>query len=246
MQMKEVKKFRIPWSILSTMLLSGCFLFSSCLKNKDSTVNGPKSQLAVANYVVNGASFDIAIDNTKINTTPIGFGRGISSDTIPYVPVGAGINNLKLSSGTDIVINNNVALEAGVSYSLFLYDTLKNNRVKAWLITDNLVRIDSLAAVRFLQFIPRADTLTLLLTKGSVSYYVNESYIGHKFEPGTGKEFVPVPVGNYDITLQRKDTVIFKQSAVSMLPGKIYSIVSKGIKNGTGDYKENFTVVRHN
>ncbi|MEO5995736.1 MAG: DUF4397 domain-containing protein [Chitinophagaceae bacterium] len=238
------------FTIGKTVILFLCsgVLFSSCLKNKDSTGDGPKSQMAITNYVVNGASFNVLYDNTTITTAPLSFGNSISNGSGAYVPFSAGIHNFKLNSGTDLVADNSISLETGKNYSIFLYDTLKNNKVKSLMLTDDLVAVDTTVAKgRFLQFIPGADSLTLYLAKDTLLFAVRDTYIGNKSEPGSENTFFMIlPPGSYQLQLQRNNTVIFQQASISMLRGKLYSFVCTGTINGTGVYKERVSVVQHN
>ena len=246
--MNIYNKFSARTYLAVGLIICSSTLFTSCLKNKDSTGDGPKAQMAITNYVVNGASFNVLYDNTTTTTTPLSFGNGISTGLGAYAPFSAGIHNFKLNSGTDFAADNSISLETGKSYSFFLYDTLKNNKVKSWLLTDDLTTADTtIAKARFLQFIPGADSLTLYLAKDTLLFAVRDTYIGNKSEPGLENTFfMNLPPGNYQLQLQRNSAVIFQQASVSMLRGKLYSFVCSGTINGTGVYKENVSVVQHN
>ncbi len=231
---------------ITGLLFCCCLLFSSCLKNKDSTGNGPKSQVAITNYVVNG-SFNVLLDNTLVTTAPLGFGSTIATGVGGYAPVGSGLHNLKFTSGTNIIIDNTISLTSGINYSLFVYDTLQNNKVKELLLTDDLTSIDTVGRVRFLQFIPGADSLTISFKKDVVEYLTSDLYIGNKTSKVTAVAFsLALPPGNYQIILKRKGVTIFQQAAFNVTAGKLYTLIAKGVVSGTGDYKESVSIVQQN
>ncbi len=228
-----------------TLLLCCCFFFSSCLKNKDSTGNGPKSQVAITNFVVN-ASINVILDNTALSAVPLGFGEGVSTGMGGYIPLGSGLHNLKLSSNSNVITDNTISITSGINYSFFIYDTLQNNRVKTLLLTDDLTAIDTVARARFLQFIPGADTLTLTLKKDT-TYTITDTYLGNKkTEVSTVAFSYALRPGSYQVTLQRKGVAIFQQAGFTATAGKLYSFIAKGIVGGTGNYKEVVSVVQHN
>jgi hypothetical protein len=229
------------------LFLGSCLLYCSCLKNKDSTGDGPKARMSITNYVVNGAAFDISFDDIKITSAALAFGNSIPGGSGGYEPFGAGIHNFKLVSGTALVFDNSLFLDPGKSYSVFFYDTLKNNKVKSLIFTDDLTVVDTIGKARFLQFIPRTDSLTLILTRDTLVFAVRDTYIGNKPDPSTESDFfMNLPPGNYQVQLQSNTSVLFQQSSFSILPGKLYSFVAKGVINGSGDYKERVTIVQHN
>lgn len=229
------------------LLLGSCMLLSSCLKNKDSTGDGPKAQMSITNYVVNAAALDISFDDARITTAPLAFGNSIAGGTGGYLPFGAGIHNFKLVSGTDPVFDNSLFLDPGKSYSVFFYDTLKNNKVKTIILTDELVVVDTIAKARFLQFIPRSDSLTLILKRDTLIIAIRDAYMGNKPNASSESDFFEnLPPGNYQLQLQSNSSVLFQQASFVVLPGKLYSFIARGVVNGSGDYKERVTVVQHN
>lgn len=205
-----------------------------------------KSQMAITNFVVNG-SFNVFLDNTLLTTAPLGFGSSVANGVGGYAPIGSGLHNLKFTSGTNIIIDNTISLSSGNNYSLFVYDTLQNNKVKALLLTDDLTSIDTVGRLRFLQFIPGADSLTLSFKKDVVEYSTSELYIGNKASLITAVTFsLALPPGNYQIILKRKGVPIFQQAAFTITAGKLYTLISRGVISGTGDYKESVSVVQQN
>jgi hypothetical protein len=231
---------------ITGFLFGSCMLFSSCLKNKDSTGDGPKSQVAITNYIVNG-SFNVLLDNALLTIAPLSFGSSVATGMGGYAPIGSGLHNLKFTSGSNIIIDNTISLKSGINYSLFVYDTLQNNKVKTLLLTDDLTAIDTVARVRFLQFIPGVDSLTISFKKDVVEDSTSDIYIGNKKSKVTAVAFsLALPPGNYQIILKRKGVTIFQQAAFNVIAGKLYTLISRGIISGTGDYKENVSVVQQN
>ncbi len=235
--------------IKGCLVLCSCFFFFSCLKNKDTTANGPKARITVSNYVVNSGAFNILYDGGALTAAPLAYGKSFDSG---YIPVGAGIHNLKLTSGADVIADNTVSVQTGFTYSLFLYDTLKNNTAKAWLVEDNMVAVDTVAKARFLQFIPlpATDSLTFRLINNTLGYDIKDDFVGNKSAPGTGSEFFAnLPPGAYQVQLIRKNLptpIIYTLPSYTLERGKLYTFIAKGLVNGTGEYAIGLIVVKNN
>ena len=235
--------FRLP-----SRLFVLVFLFmSSCLKNSDETARGPKSDIVVSNFVVTGNALDAWWDNDKLNANPLEFGSATGSPGSLYTAVGSGLHSIRLSSGNISVYNKNFSFEAGVKYSLFTYDSLQNEAVKVLLLKDDTATIDTLARMRFLQFIPGPDTLSLVLVNTNTGFRVTGSYIESKTLTGSENEFsLLLPPADYSMILQRKNVTIAELPSFDARARKIYTIVSKGIVNGTGTYQQGIEVIQHN
>jgi len=234
----------VSYKIIMLLFCSG-LLISSCLKSKDDTGNGAKSQLSITNYVVNG-SLGIMFDNSALTMAPIGYGNGIATGTGGYASLGSGLHNMKLATGVSLISDNTISLTPAYNYSLFYYDTLKNNKVRSLLLTDDLTTIDTVGRARFLQFIPGADSLTLYISKDTLTYSIRDTYVGNKTVKVDPVAFsVSLKPTLYKVMLQRKGVTIV-QDTITVQAGKIYSFIAKGVIGGAGVYKESVTVVHHN
>ena len=247
--MKKLPGFFAILKMKGWLLLCSCFFLISCLKNKDTTANGPKARITVGNYVVNSAAFNILYDAGALTTAPLAYGKSFDSG---YIPVGAGIHNLTITSGTDVIASNSISVQTGISYSLFLYDTLKNKTVKAWLVEDIMVAVDTVAKARFLQFIPLPanDSLTFRLTNNLRGYEIIDAFVGNKSAPGNGSDFFAnLQPGTYQVQLLRKNLpvpVIYTLPSYTVERGRLYTFIAKGTVNGTGEYAIGLNVVKNN
>lgn len=225
---------------------------TSCLKNEDGTANGPKAEMVISNYAVNNAAFDVAFDNSSLTTTPLSFGAGTGSGTNLYTKLAAGTHSIRLSAGNNVAIDNIFSLTADRKYSFFVYDTLKTASIKSLLLKDEIIPVDTIAKGRFLQFIPRSDTLTIKLTKNANpavgdTLAASDLYMGRKSLTSSSINFfLLLKPGDYKLELLKNDSLIFRQSSFSAIAGKVYSFIAKGVKNGTGVYEQNITVLQHN
>lgn len=225
---------------------------TSCLKNSDNFENGPKAQVLISNYVVNNAVFDVSFDNSSLTATPLSFGSGTGSSTDLYVNLVAGMHTIVINSGNKVVVDNVFSLSANRRYSFFLYDTLKNDSLKILMLTDDVVPVDTMAKSRFIQFIPN-DSLTITTIKNTSSpvagdtLVASDRYIGKKSITGSAIGFSTIfKPGDYKIQLSRNGNVIFTQASFVFLPGKVYSLIARGVMNGTGVYKETIAILQNN
>jgi hypothetical protein len=242
---KPVKLNQLCFSKAIVLPLFICLFFTSCLKNKDNTANGPKSQVAVTNFVVND-SINILYDNTAVTKAPLAFGGGLATTTSGYVSFAAGLHNFKVSSGTTFSSDNTIAFQAGSNYSLFFYDTLQNSKLKSLLLKDDLSTVNTIANLRFLQFIPESDSLTISFKKDT-TYILSDAYVGKKTNPESAFGFsYSLTPGSYQVNLVRNGNSIFRIDSLLLQAGKFYSFIARGVVNGTGTYKEAMVVVQNN
>jgi hypothetical protein len=223
-----------------------CLFASSCLKNSDETARGPKSEIAARNFVVTGNTLDVWWDNDKINDTPLEFGSATGAAGRLYTTVGGGLHAIRITANNIPVYNKIFSFETGARYSVFAYDSLKNEAVKVLILKDDTAVVDTVARLRFLQFIPGPDTLTAVLVNNNLGYNISRSYLGNNIS-GSENEFALVlPPATYSILLRRKNTTIAQLPSFNATAGKNYSLISKGIVNGTGPYQQTIQVVAHN
>ncbi|MEJ7766511.1 MAG: hypothetical protein WKF89_01780 [Chitinophagaceae bacterium] len=228
-----------------SLVIALCSLLASCLKNTDSFDKGPKAEMVIINYVVNNASFEYAFANLNITSVPVPFGSATSLPGALYTKYAAGTHEIRFSSGNNST-NHLVSLIAGKKYSLFIYDTLRNSGVRKLLLQDEILPVDTIAKGRFLQFVPGNDSLTIVFTKSNDSLALDQPYIGNLAITGSIIDFtIQFPPGVYEVKLKRKSRLLYQASFI-LLPGKVYSFISKGLVNGTGLYKETLTLLQHN
>lgn len=232
---------------LPGMFIAITLFFSACLKNMDNTDSGPKAGLSVTNLVLNADPVDIYVNETKVNTTALTFGSTTGNSMNPYIPVAAGTHTLQVNAAVQTVLQKNVSLQAAKRYSLYLFDTLKNNNVRVILLSDDTTSTDTLARVRFLHFVPGRDTLSAILYSGTSGFQVTDTYFGNYNLPDAEVPFsIRVRPGDYRIELRNRNKLLFEQASYTLKAGKLYTFLARGATGGTGNYKESITIIQHN
>ncbi len=240
----------LSWSNIKSFLfisVAGLIVLVSCNKNNENTGSGPKTKLSITHLIVNAPALDVFLDGTKMNSQQFSFGSTIIANSSIYNEISPGIHMLKVSAGNSTYLEKNILLVKDSSYSLFFYDSLLNDRIKAMLIEDIKVPDTSLAKARFFHMVPGDDTLKALFIKDTLQYPVGETYLGKKFSPEGSYPFnISFKPGTYRLDLIKENQSIFSRGAFNAEAGKIYSIIATGAKGGTGVYKESITILQHN
>jgi hypothetical protein len=218
---------------ISVMIVA--LLFSACLKNEDNTAEGPKGQLAVINVSFNTAAIDLTVDKNKVTTTPVAFGTASGSAGNNYLSVQAGLRQMLLTGASATYLDKMYAVDANKYYSMFVFDTMKNNLANVYILNDDTTTVDTLAKARFFHFIPGKDTLSALLIKTNTS--TDTALLGSNvtyLSSVTSGFPVLVKPGSYRLELKRSGSIIYKDTPVVIQARKLYSFIAKGVSGGMG------------
>ena len=154
---------------------------------------------------------------------------------------------LKFSlDGSKVVVDGKFTLADKGNYSLFLYDTLLNNKIKALLLNHNLgAPGKGKTSVRFLHLSPNAATVDIDLFKNkdkdSLRWVNNTAYVGDKPDVKTLSAFQAVASGDYHVKIKTKTgtkvTTILDIPSVKLVEGKVVTLYLGGLTNGTATTK---------
>ncbi len=217
--MKSLKAFAVA-AMIGALTLVGC--------SDDDKATGP--QLSNARVLVVHASpdapgVDILVDNVKVNTQPLTFPNNTG-----YLSATAGNRNIKVNAaGTSTsVINTNLDLSAGVSYSVFASDTLAS--IELLVLQDDLgAPASGKSHVRFVHLSPNAPAVDITLADGTV-IFGNKAF-------GQYTPFTPLTAGTYNlqVRLAGSPTVVLNLPNIVLENGKIYTVFARGLVGGSGD-----------
>jgi hypothetical protein len=231
------------------LLWIGCLLIS-CNKSLNQSSN--KAYIAVTNLVQGGSPVNISFNNSLITTS--GLLAYDSTTGFPgnhYVPVISGIRNFKAgpSSSDSGYLNGNVGLQSNVYYSIFLYDTLSAGRAEALILQDNLTApADTMAAFRFLNLYPFADTLYYMLTDSTDTLALG-------FIPYVGPEALPtylsafnyqIHTGTYGFGYLLDSVNIAPIDTITLTGGKLYTIYALDSAGSVGQGIPTTRMLQHN
>ena len=128
------------------------------------------------------------------------------------------------------VSNTPVTLEDGKHYSYYLsgfYNTTAKT-VDSFIVEDDLPAIDlSTTYVRFVNAIANANPMTLYAKNTTTA---TETAIGAEMAYEGAGAFVSIPGGTYDLSTRYagSSTNAISRTAVSFVPGKVYTISARG------------------
>jgi len=166
---------------------------------------------------------DLLVDNTIVGT-----GLAFPNNT-GYLNVSAGSRNIKVNvTGTSTtVINANVSVTSGTSYSVFAVDSVA--AISALVLSDDLTTpAAGKAHVRFVHLSPNAPAVDVAVQGGGV-VFGNKAFTEYT-------AFTPLDAGTYDLEVRvaGTSTVVLPLNGIALQAGKIYTVFAKGFVGGAG------------
>lgn len=161
------------------------------------------------------------------------------SEFTKYLEVPTGLTNIKVlpdglsaPSATSAVIDADVTLQAGNSYSVYATDVVAT--LQPLLLTDDDRPIGTEARVRLIHGSPTAGAVDIYVVgAGADITDVSPTFADIPFRAETG--YVPLATGDYDVVVTpagSKDSAIY--AAISLENGKIYTAVARDGFGGGG------------
>lgn len=190
--------------------------------------SSPTAPAAKARVMAIHASPDAPAVDLLVDGAVAGSGLAFPNNT-PYLEVPAGTRNVKVNVGgtTTTVINANVAVSGGASYSVFANGPVSS--IGALVITDDLTApAAGKAHVRFVHLSPDAPAVDVAVTGGPV-LFADKSFQQYS-------AFTPVNAGTYDleVRLAGTSTVVLPLPGITLQAGKIYTVFARGFVGGSG------------
>jgi len=209
----------LAMAILATLSLA------SCGSDDDSN---PVAPAAPARVMAVHASPDAPAVDLLVDGAVAGTGLAFPNNTA-YLDVAAGTRNVKVNVAgtTNTVINANVPVNGGVSYTVFASDVVANIGTVV-LVDDLTAPASGKAHVRFVHLSPDAPAVDVAVQGGPV-LFANQA-----FKQST--PFTPVDAGTYDleVRLAGTSTVALPLNGIALQAGKIYTVFAKGLVSGSG------------
>lgn len=217
------KKILLP----GILLIAGVgLLFSAC--NKEDAVVTPAKTYAkvmVVHASPNAPAVDLLIDNSKVNSTGLGFPNNTG-----YLNVESGKRNIKVTaSGTlTSVIAADLDFAKDMNYSIFAVDSL--SKISPIVLTDDLTTpATGKAHVRFIHLSPNAPAVDVAVASSGAVVFGNKQFKEYT-------SFTPLDAGDYnlDVRVAGTSTVALVLPKITLESGKIYTIFAKGFLGATG------------
>lgn len=201
----------------SFFLISAGLLLQSC--SKDPAPVPELAYLSITNTSPTPATFNIYVDQTRINTGgAVSFG-GSSG----YLQMSPGSHNIKFTTASSLesVFAKNISLEVNTVTSLFLID--KEANMDFLQVKDEIGNLTSTKAfVRFINLSPDAPALDLAIKDGAV-VIADKSY-------KTSSVFVEIEAKTYIFEFRNKTSqTTTTLESTEFKAGKSYTIISTGL-----------------
>ena len=213
--------------ISSLLLLAGTSVFMSACNKEEATPTPAKTyaKVMVAHASPNAPAVDLLIDNSKVNSTGLGFPNNTG-----YLNVESGKRNIKVNpTGTmTSVIAADLDFTKDMNYTIFAVDSV--SKISALVITDDLTTpATGKAHVRFVHLSPNAPAVDVAVASSGAVVFGNK-----KFKEYTN--YTPLDAGDYnlDVRVAGTSTVALVLPKITLEAGKIYTVFAKGFLGATG------------
>ncbi|MBS0030667.1 DUF4397 domain-containing protein [Chitinophaga sp. 22321] len=226
----------------TSKVVSACVLIgisiAACKKKSDNTPDAPVSYLQVIHTSPKTAELMVNVNEKKMQQKV-----QYLSVQKPYVSLNSGKDvPVKLTLGNNIVGENKFTFENATSYSLFIYDTLKNNKVKFIVLKDVLSNPGATKAnVRFLHLSPNTTPVDIDVFKGndSIRLVKATAYIGDNPDAAALAPFKTIIAGTYRVKVKiqvgAKPVTLLDIPSLKLEGQRTATIFLKGLTNGTAD-----------
>lgn len=195
-----MRKTTNPLKVVSVCVLAGISI-TACKKKSDNTPEVQVSYLQVIHASPKTAEVVVNVNENKTQQKIQYLGM-----QKPYVMLQPGKDlPVKLTVGNNVVAESKVTFENAVNYSLFIYDTLKNNKVKFIVLKDILsTPARTKTNIRFLHLSPNTAPVDIDIFKGSDSTRLvrTTAYIGNSPDAATLAPFKTVAAGTYRVKVK--------------------------------------------
>ncbi len=208
---------------LAMLVLVVAFAAMGCRKDDNPVMPAPKARVMAVHASPNAPAVDLLVDNVVAGTALAYPGN------TGYLSVNAGTRNLKLNvtETSTTVINADLPLSPGASYSVFACDSV--SKIAPLVLTDDLAAPASgMARVRFVHLSPNAPAVDIAVTSGPV-LFANKSFKQYS-------AFTPVAAGTYNLEVRPagSSAVVLPLPGITLQAGRIYTVFAKGFLGGAG------------
>ena len=251
-----MKKY-LTYALCSILVLGAC----KKAENKTGPLDTSLAYVSITNANASGKTVNIFSNNDTLtlassiatNGTVLGLYTGVTPGTNLFEARDMAVANTTYFQG-------DITVAAGMSYSFFLYDTLKVGRVQGILLNNdrNADANPANAKIRFLNLSPKSPALDFWMIrrvgtvpKDSVRVLANVPYLGSVAAPdvtalssyvsvfaneAAGAAGTGVAVSDYILRLKRAstNTIVYSSAATTIVPGRNYTLFARGLFPAVG------------
>lgn len=200
-------------------------LLGSCMDEADNFVTEPVEVAYVSIYHASpdAPDFDIIVDNRTINTNPFDY-----ASYSGYLNFFTGDRSIKFNSvnANNALIDTTFNFEEGKAYSLFAVDRLSN--IEALLVIDSASAPSTgKAMARFVHLSPDASAFDISIPGETGSpLFANKA-----FKQATDFQEIDAKSYTFEVKNAGGSEVILSAEDINILPGRYYTIITRGFAN---------------
>lgn len=242
-----MKKVITVLRVTVAFALAGTFL-AACKKKTDSAPEKEISYLQVVHASPKVTELLVSINQKKAQYKV----QYLSASRL-YTALPAGKDlPVQLTLGTSMVAENKVTLEKATNYSLFIYDTLRNNKVKFVVLKDELTNPGTVKTnIRFLHLSPNTPPVDIDIFKGRDSLRLEKAnvFIGDNPNAAALSTFKSVAAGDYRVKIKiqvgNKPVTILDIPKLQLEGQRTATLFLRGLINGTAGNAIGLQLLQH-
>ncbi|HEY0670180.1 MAG TPA: DUF4397 domain-containing protein [Sphingobacteriaceae bacterium] len=224
--------------VLLAAFLAFVVLISSC--NDDDPIEG-QAEVMIVNSASGSAAQDFYLDDTKVNAQAVAY-----SQNSGYISTQSGDNRkaeFKNTGTTTVNWSSNVDIDAGEKYTFFFTNSSSASSTTnsgLMLEDDTTPPPSGKARVRFVN-LAQGYTAANLLVIGGATWATNTTF-------GTASGFMNIDPGTYSLqtNLASNLTGTVSLGNFTLQAGKIYTIYTRGVLNGSASTAVGASLIVHN
>lgn len=222
--------------VLLAALLAFVVLISSCKKNDP--VEG-QAEIMIVNSASGSTAQDFYLDDAKVNSQAVAY-----SQNSGYITTQSGDNRkaeFKNSGTTTVTWTSTVDIDAGEKYTFFFTNSASSTSNGGLILKDDSSAPPSgKARVRFVNLAQGYTTANLLII-GGATWAANTTF-------GTASSYMNVDPGTYSLqtNLASNATTAVSLGNFTLQAGKIYTIYTRGVLNGSASTAVGASLIVHN
>jgi hypothetical protein len=198
-------------------------LMTSCMNDDGDVVNQPVevAYVSIYNAAPDAPDLDIVVDGRVINRNPFDY-----TSYSGYLNFYTGNREIQFnaSNANSALIDTTFSFEDGKAYSLFAVDKLPD--VEALLVVDSAASPASgRAMVRFVNLAPDAPAFDVTDAAG------NSLFAGKGFKQATAFQELDANTYTFNVKSSTGSDTVVSAKDVEILPGRFYTIITRGFVN---------------
>ena len=214
-----ISRFRSIFLSVALMVL-----LASCMDDDEDFVSQPVEVAYVSIYHASpdAPQFDIMVDGRQINQNPFDY-----TAYSGYLNFFTGTRDIKFNAynADNALIDTTFTFEEQKAYSLFAIDRLTN--IEALLVVDSSdAPAQGKAMVRFVHLSPDAPAFDVVSDKGT-----DPLFAGRSFKQATAFQEIDADTYTFGIRNAGGSTEFVSAQDVDILPGRYYTIITRGFAN---------------